>query len=445
MNDRDPLPAMRLSNYLLTCELPDGRVRLMSTLSRAIVDLERRYYTELSNCVSSLSPEVATCVQKLKELRILVDSSKDEFAAAKETIQSWKCPDTLSITYCLTYNCNMSCVYCIQSAPPATVGLPQRRSTEDVVGFIKKCLRYYGLDALEVCFFGGEPMLDYIGVCSLMIRLRAAAEDLTKQPPSFHMVSNGTLLSPSRIELLAGLGLQEIQFTIDGLPEMHERRRRLRGRSSWGTIWENILAAAANGMKTSINAVIDEENVAEIVPMLNVMEELATRKPELKEHAEVVLSLLIPTEEARERSSALLYGREKEILLEILEGYKLARDRGWNTANWFFVQSSARESHRTYIVGPDGALFKCFGTIGDASRSIGSIDDPMEEIHRNSVKIADLDLWDEECESCPILPLCRGGCQAIAALSHDGEFGHKLCEKDVWLPVMRKALEYEFC
>lgn len=445
MNQSNPGLGLRLSNYLLSCDLPGGRVRVMSTISRAIVDLERKVYAELLGCPDELSPEVSAYSDKLRELRIVVDSEKDEFLAAKKTIQSWKHPDRLCITYCLTYDCNMACTYCIQSAPqPTAHGVP-RRSTEDVIGFILRCLSHYDLDALEVCFFGGEPMLDYNGVCSLMIQLRAALNGICEQRPYFHMVSNGTLLTPSRVRLLAGLGLREIQFTIDGLPEMHESRRRLRGQQTWGPIWENILAATSNGVKALINAVVDAENASQIVPLLDVMEGLAENNPGLKQLGEVVFSLLIPTAQAQERSEAVLYGKEKDILLEILEGYKLARDRGWSTANWFFVHSSARESHHTFILGPDGTIFKCFGAIGDSSRSIGSIDDSMDLLHRKSLEIADLDLWDEECENCQILPLCRGGCQAIAALSHNGEYGHKLCEKDMWLPVMRKALEYEFC
>ena len=320
-----------------------------------------------------------------------------------------------------------------------------RRNTEDVIAFISRCLEHYDLDALELCFFGGEPMLDYNGVCSLMIRLPTAVEAICKRPPYFHMVSNGTLLTPSRIELLAGLGMREIQFTIDGLPEMHERRRRLRGQQTWGIIWENILAATSNGLKTSINVVVDAENAPEIVPLLDVMERLAKVHPDLKRLGEVVYSLLIPTAQVRRRSEALLYGKEEAILLKILEGYRLARERGWGTANWFFVNTSARESHHSFIVGPNGAIFKCFGTIGDPNHSIGTIDDSMDLLHSKSLEVSDLDLFDEECERCPILPLCRGGCQAIAALSQNGEYGHKLCERDMWLPVMRKALEYEFC
>jgi len=279
-----------------------------------------------------------------------------------------------------------------------------------------------------------------------MVSLNALAREQKLSALTYRLVTNGTLLTTAGIRLLAGLGLQEIQFTIDGLPSMHNMRRQVPNKTgTWGKLWEKILSATEEGITTSVNMVVDAENMSHIRPAVDVMEALSGRYPYLKTHSEVVFSLLIPTCATQPRCDSLLYGREKELLLAILEGYKYARDLGWKTTNWFFCGASARESYHAFIVGPDGRLFKCYGTIGDAQHAIGSIDDPFPSIDRASREVASLDLWDEECSLCPILPFCRGGCQAISAISHGGEFGHKLCEKEIWLPVMSKALEYEFC
>jgi uncharacterized protein len=419
----------------------------MSTLWKSVAVLDSSHYSMVLNQPFEATDEDMHDLAELERIRILVRKDIDEFSLARTTIESWKRPPMLSVTYCLTYACNMACSYCIQKRDDSPANpVCAARSPDDVAAFILQGLSFYGLDAVEVVLFGGEPTLEYDRMLEFMVCLNALARKQTLSAPTYHLVTNGTLLTTTGIRLLAGLGLRKIQLTVDGLPSMHNMRRRVSsGTGTWGKLWENILSATQEGITTSVNMVVDAENMSHIRPTVDVMETLSERYPYLKTHSKVVFSLLIPTRATQTRCASLCYGREKELLLAILEGYKYARDLGWKTTNWFFCGTSARESYHAFIVGPDGRLFKCYGTIGDAQHAIGSIDDPFPSIDRASREVASLDLWDEDCSLCPILPFCRGGCQAISAISHGGEFGHKLCEKEIWLPVMSKALEYEFC
>jgi uncharacterized protein len=62
------------------------------------------------------------------------------------------------------------------------------------------------------------------------------------------------------------------------------------------------------------------------------------------------------------------------------------------------------------VVGAGGELYKCWESVGDPQEVIGHISswrDPNDRI----LKWLTYDPFtDEECRSCPALPVCMGGC-----------------------------------
>ena len=110
----------------------------------------------------------------------------------------------------------------------------------------------------------------------------------------------------------------------------------------------------------------------------------------------------------------------------------------------FFCRTSNREARYSFIVGPDGLVYKCYGAIGDSRYAIGSVNDRIDDIYSHSNTVVELELWDDDCFSCPIFPLCRGGCQAISAVEHNGEYGHRLRERHIWKPILEEALEHGY-
>jgi len=93
---------LKRSTYLISCSLPNGDIRLMSTLWKSVVDLDSRHYSMLLNQPFEPTDEDMHDLAELERIRILVRKDIDEFSLARTTIESWKRPPILSVTYCLT-------------------------------------------------------------------------------------------------------------------------------------------------------------------------------------------------------------------------------------------------------------------------------------------------------------------------------------------------------
>ncbi len=122
----------------------------------------------------------------------------------------------------LTRRCNLSCLHCGSdcgsSAPGPELGLPDwiALARSVAVSFDPKPF---------VVFTGGEPLLlDWIEVLGA---------ELTGLGIGWGLVSNGLLLSETRLRALEGAGISSLTLSIDGLDASHDW---LRGREgSWRT------------------------------------------------------------------------------------------------------------------------------------------------------------------------------------------------------------------
>lgn len=141
-----------------------------------------------------------------------------------------------------------------------------------------------------------------------------------------------------------------------------------------------------------------------------------------------------------QRCNKVLFGKESEIISAIIDAYAYAKQLNWQITTWLLYHYSAREAKYSYIMGPEGNIYKCYGAIGNKQYCIGNIYDDLEVVKTRALEFSEIQPWDYECLSCNIFPICRGGCQHISSLFHEGRYGHKLCEKHLWEPALKKAL-----
>lgn len=432
----------KLSRYLLTAELSTGDLRLFSTLWKSVVDLDHRYQNLLFGETPSATSEEAENLYILKDLGIIVDADVDEGELAVRKINCWTQPDQLSITYCLTSTCNFACVYCVQKETSSEL-TRSAEMTGDIrkqaVDFTFRMLDHLSLSKLDVTFFGGEPLLNYDGILDILAQIELLKREHALTHICCGIVSNGALLDIGRLRLLKSLGVTDLQLTVDGLPETHNLRRKS-PHGSWGKIWENIIFATDLGMHVVINVVVDAENMDEVLHLITIADRIAEGNPQVKAKSGFVFGMLIPTLATYERCQQVLFGQEAHVFDKIIDCYIYAQKHGWKVFHMLLQVISSHESPRSFIIGPAGDLYKCFSTIGNPKYSIGSIWDRLDDIMERSHQFTARHAWDTECLECSIFPLCRGGCQAIAALSHSGEFGHKLCERTFRIRGLKRAL-----
>jgi MoaA/NifB/PqqE/SkfB family radical SAM enzyme len=129
-------------------------------------------------------------------------------------------PETVSIL--LTFQCNLRCTMCGQwgeggAALGYTDEVRRRSLSLDDVRTIVEEVRSF---SPAITLFGGEPLMykDIIG----------AVRIIKDAGLRVNMITNGTLLSRYAADLVR-LGLDEIIFSLDGPPEIHDRVRNREG------------------------------------------------------------------------------------------------------------------------------------------------------------------------------------------------------------------------
>jgi uncharacterized protein len=99
------------------------------------------------------------------------------------------------------------------------------------------------LDALNISWFGGEPLVAKRLILDLSEHFRRIADEHESLSYGAHMTTNGHLLDLPLARRLVALGIREYQISLDGPPEMHDRTRvKANGRGTFWQIWANLLA-----------------------------------------------------------------------------------------------------------------------------------------------------------------------------------------------------------
>ena len=123
-----------------------------------------------------------------------------------------------SLTLMVNHACNLRCGYCYTGAKI------HRPMTADIaIAAIDRAARSTAKQ-LELGFFGGEPLLEANSVRDWIEYTRRISAQRGIQPV-FHMTTNGTQVDPIAWHVMSMPDLQ-LSLSHDGLPEIHDRRRR---------------------------------------------------------------------------------------------------------------------------------------------------------------------------------------------------------------------------
>jgi len=156
---------------------------------------------------------------------------------ASELIEWLREPDTSlyaslehlrTLTINATQVCNLKCLYCAAGGD-GTYGEARRKAdTEKIIPQLKKFFQTGRInDHLRVTFSGGEPLLYPEGIKLISEYLLEEAKNYGVKL-QLGIVTNGTLLSPSNLELLSHYKM-DITVSLDGSPNFNRQQRPTAG------------------------------------------------------------------------------------------------------------------------------------------------------------------------------------------------------------------------
>ncbi len=128
---------------------------------------------------------------------------------------------TLTLTLCLTHDCNLRCRYCYAGRKyrHAMSQETARRAMDIALAEARRTG-----NGLDLSFFGGEPLLEWELLQWCFSYLSEHAAGLVV-PPRFGLTTNMTLLTEEKLSWLAERDFL-LGLSLDGSPAMHNTNRR---------------------------------------------------------------------------------------------------------------------------------------------------------------------------------------------------------------------------
>ena len=199
----------------------------------------------------------------LKEQGYLVDEKEEErlyrskyldFIDAREG-------DEVQLFFVPNYSCNFACTYCYQDKYTN----PKQELTPEVIdAFFHYIGREFAGRKKYLTVFGGEPLLNSPKQKGLIVYLLKLANESNLE---VCFVTNGYSLV-EYADILKLAHIREIQVTLDGIGNVHDARRFLKGGgATFEKIVKGIDACLHAGLPVNLRMVIDKENIDSLPEM----------------------------------------------------------------------------------------------------------------------------------------------------------------------------------
>ena len=365
-------------------------------------------------------PDSPEFIQEMNEKGYLVDPLEEDKRFRTEYLDfiDSRDDDEIQIFYVPTYACNFNCTYCYQEG----YGNEQFGDAEAVTNaFFNYVDNEFAGKRKYITVFGGEPLLPDNATRR---KIELIIQEANKRNLSLAFVTNAWALE-SYIPLLKTASVREIQITLDGPAEIHDKRRPLHsGQGTFNKVASAIGKALEAGLPVNLRAVMDKENM----PYLPELAEYAvaqgwTKSPLFKTQLGRNYELHYCQENAKRLYDRLSMYEDLYALIKkhpvIMEFHRPA----FSISRFLFdngempdpLYDSCPGCKTEWAFDYSGQIFSCTATVGKPGESLGTF---YPEVTKKEDAI---DAWQErdvttipECRSCEMRLACGGGCASAA-------------------------------
>jgi len=180
----------------------------------------------------------------------------------------------ISLTIASSNLCNMACAYCFELVKDNSIlnTTISKEIANYITSMIASSPQIKRWKFLSVTWYGGEPLLGKAAIPELTHYLKVIAKKNGMKYKA-DIVTNGILLSKDVWEMLRECDVEEVQVTIDGTQETHDKLRPLKNKNepNYRRILEN-LAIMPEGISLTIRVNVDKKVVANFSVFLNDLE-----------------------------------------------------------------------------------------------------------------------------------------------------------------------------
>lgn len=291
-------------------------------------------------------------------------------------------------------------------------------------------------------FYGGEPLVNYPIVeyiAEKLNQLRKKVECIKNLDLS--IVTNGLLLNRERALRLHELGVS-IAISIDGFTEKENSMRvDTTGHPVFSRILQVLDMCKELNIPVSLSVTLTEETIKNKKDILQLID-----KYDIKSFGFNILMSdenFTPSSQYNELAAQFIIDEFLELRKKGIYEDRIMRKLRAFTKSQIYFSDCAATSGSQIVVAPTGQVGICHGCLHDKKYFVTNVDDHNFDARKNPTFIEWSQLTPinkEECQDCPALGICGGGCAINAMHSKPGNTIHSIDER--FCVHAKKTLEF---
>ncbi len=409
---------MKLSRYNFLKRYENATV-FFNAMTCALAIVDENFLCVLDDIKNNRYDEKQYDLQLVSDMKnsgCIVDDGVDELERLEFFRNLAKYDMTnFGLTIAPTLDCNFRCKYCFETHPK---GIMSAEIQAALVKFVEQRLEV--AKSFSVTWYGGEPLLAKDIIYSLSEKFLEICAKKNLEYDAF-IITNASLMDDADIAAFKKYKISGAQVTIDGPPEIHDKRRRsIKNESTFDKLIDRVNALLSNDLSAIVRINIDKENIGHVDELLKILRERIDKYENLKVDFGQVTAF---TEICRSIESDC-YGNEQfaDVMLPLYDKVEKAHF----SVNKMSAYPSPRTNYccvdyvSSFVVDNTGALYKCWNHVGDLKKSCGNV--AKLNLDENYLSwILNNPIRNEKCRDCNCLPICMGGCPDAMKNSADGQ------------------------
>lgn len=358
----------------------------------------------------------------MKKDGVIVEDCFDELEYLKIKNFSGKFGGNIfGMTIAPTMMCNFACPYCYENPQPLSMKEEVAEAIVKKIESVAKTKR-----PVKIVWFGGEPLLAQDTIWDLSEKMIDVCEKNGVNYSS-RIISNCYLVDNYVIKNMIKYKIESAQVTVDGTPDIHNARRKLRNSDAptFKKILTNVKNMSDSGIKVIIRVNVDRANIKRIDELI----------PELKryglEKCIVYLGKITDSTDVTAHIADTCLDTP-EYSYEAVKWYETLAENGFDVSNFLYIYPKVKKNYciadcsSSFAIDGNGNLYKCWHDIGNSSKIVGNIlgkNKNITEIQKQFSVMSEYQLWNpfkfEKCKECNLLPVCMGGCPSAGIRSSE--------------------------
>lgn len=334
--------------------------------------------------------------------RIIVKDDEEELNVyLTDVLKNRYNSSDLALTILPTRGCNFGCIYCYEQERPL---INMSEDTEQaIIRFVKS---NPNLKRLSVVWYGGEPLINFSSIKRLSEAFIGMGIEYSAK-----MVCNGYLLNENIANEIEHLRIRNIQITLDGTADIHDKRRPLLGgQPTYEKIMSNLkyLLSVNHSVTIDIRSNIDRRNMDEYHKFY---EEFRKEIPD----SSVTLypgfvSDLLSDECVSVEDNISEGGYKAQFALDIFNRYGIEIKAFLPK---FRRHSCVASKYFAFVIGPEGEIYKCWRMVGNKDQTLGNVRSGLDLAKFSRYLVGADYTRDSKCLDCEFITLCGGGCPLV--------------------------------